>query len=205
MTSLWRHNVSAPTKIRIARSLRLFYQKRKIARIARSHKFLYSDLCSRSHSWVLLSAFNTIFSYSPKAHFCTHYIGALLLVTLYLKVNLFTRCYTIMHYKMLFTLFALIHTLLCSYALLTWFWFIAIVRYPLWIISTEGHITRDDHQNLKLLLIDLNQMHLIGLVERTILVLNHLNRMFRCKVMAFRVLDFYIGLQEHFKKFLRGF
>ena len=30
--------------------------------------------------------------------------------------------------------------------------------------------TRDDHQNLKLLSIDLNQMHLIGLVERTILV-----------------------------------
>ena len=29
---------------------------------------------------------------------------------------------------------------------------------------------RDDHQNLKLLSIDLNQMHLIGLVERTILV-----------------------------------
>ena len=29
---------------------------------------------------------------------------------------------------------------------------------------------RDGHQNLKLLLIDLNQMHLIGLVERTILV-----------------------------------
>ena len=32
------------------------------------------------------------------------------------------------------------------------------------------HINRDDHQNLKLLSIDLNQMHLIGLVERTILV-----------------------------------
>ena len=31
-------------------------------------------------------------------------------------------------------------------------------------------INRDDHQNLKLLSIDLNQMHLIGLVERTILV-----------------------------------
>ena len=31
-------------------------------------------------------------------------------------------------------------------------------------------VSRDDHQNLKLLLIDLNQMHLIGLVERTILV-----------------------------------
>ena len=31
-------------------------------------------------------------------------------------------------------------------------------------------IIRDDHQNLKLLLIDLNQMHLIGLVERNILV-----------------------------------
>ena len=30
--------------------------------------------------------------------------------------------------------------------------------------------SRDDHQNLKLLSIDLNQMHLIGLVERTILV-----------------------------------
>ena len=30
--------------------------------------------------------------------------------------------------------------------------------------------SRDDHQNLKLLLIDLNQMHLIGLVERNILV-----------------------------------
>ena len=73
MTSLWRHNVSAPTKIRIARSLRLFYQKRKIARIARSHKFLYSDLCTLSHSWVLLSAFITIFSYSPKAHFRTHW------------------------------------------------------------------------------------------------------------------------------------
>ena len=29
---------------------------------------------------------------------------------------------------------------------------------------------RDDHQNLKLLLTDLNQMHLIGLVERNILV-----------------------------------
>ena len=29
---------------------------------------------------------------------------------------------------------------------------------------------RDGHQNLKLLLIDLNQMHLIGLVERNILV-----------------------------------
>ena len=29
---------------------------------------------------------------------------------------------------------------------------------------------RDGHQNLKLLLIDLNQMHLIGLVEITILV-----------------------------------
>ena len=29
---------------------------------------------------------------------------------------------------------------------------------------------RDDHQNLKLLLNDLNQMHLIGLVERNILV-----------------------------------
>ena len=63
------------------------------------------------------------------------------------------------------------------------------------------------HQNLKLLLIDLmNQMHLIGLVERTILVLNHLNwlnhlnRMFRYKVMAFSILDFYVGLLEHFKK-----
>ena len=32
------------------------------------------------------------------------------------------------------------------------------------------YISRDDHQNLKLLSIDLNQMHLIGLVERTILV-----------------------------------
>ena len=33
-------------------------------------------------------------------------------------------------------------------------------------------ISRDGHQNLKLLLIDLhvNQMHLIGLVDRTILV-----------------------------------
>ena len=30
--------------------------------------------------------------------------------------------------------------------------------------------SRDDHQNWKLLLIDLNQMHLIGLGERTILV-----------------------------------
>ena len=30
--------------------------------------------------------------------------------------------------------------------------------------------TNDGHQNLKLLLINLNQMHLIGLVERTILV-----------------------------------
>ena len=31
--------------------------------------------------------------------------------------------------------------------------------------------------------------------------------MFRCKVMAFRILDFYIGLLEHFKmsKSLRGF
>ena len=32
-----------------------------------------------------------------------------------------------------------------------------------------AHI-RDDHQNLKLVSIDLKQMHLIGLVERTILV-----------------------------------
>ena len=67
--------------------------------------------------------------------------------------------------------------------------------------------SRDDHQNLKLLSIDLNQMHLIGFVERTFWFLNHLNRMFRCKVMAFRVLDFYIRLLEHFKKpkSLRGF
>ena len=31
------------------------------------------------------------------------------------------------------------------------------------------HTNRDGHQNLKLLLIDPNQMHLIGFVERTIL------------------------------------
>ena len=34
----------------------------------------------------------------------------------------------------------------------------------------NGHISRDGHQNLKLLLIDPNQMYLIGFVERTILV-----------------------------------
>ena len=62
--------------------------------------------------------------------------------------------------------------------------------YPLFIFYLCT-ISRDGHQNLKLLLIDLNQMHLIGLVKRTILVLNHLNLMFRCQVMAFRVLDFY--------------
>ena len=63
----------------------------------------------------------------------------------------------------------------------------------------QSVFSRDGHQNLKLLLNDLNQMHLIGLVER--------NRIFGCKVMAFRVLDFYIGLLEHFKKSksLRGF
>ena len=32
------------------------------------------------------------------------------------------------------------------------------------------YFNKDDHQNLKLLSIDLNQMLLIGLVERTILV-----------------------------------
>ena len=37
-------------------------------------------------------------------------------------------------------------------------------------VTYSIRITRDDHQNLKLLSIDLNQMHLIGLVERTILV-----------------------------------
>ena len=36
-------------------------------------------------------------------------------------------------------------------------------------------IGRDGHQNLKLLLIDLNQMHLIGLVERNILVIKCVN------------------------------
>ena len=39
-----------------------------------------------------------------------------------------------------------------------------------WTIYYKMHNIRDDHQNLKLLSIDLNQMHLIGLVERTILV-----------------------------------
>ena len=34
----------------------------------------------------------------------------------------------------------------------------------------DYHTTRDGHQNLKLLLIDLNQMLLIGLVERNIMV-----------------------------------
>ena len=39
-------------------------------------------------------------------------------------------------------------------------------------INTGEHTTntRDDHQNLKLLSIDLSQMHLIGLVDRMILV-----------------------------------
>ena len=37
-------------------------------------------------------------------------------------------------------------------------------------IVTTGTFCRDGHQNLKLLSIDLNQTHLIGLVERTILV-----------------------------------
>ena len=41
--------------------------------------------------------------------------------------------------------------------------------YPLFIFYLCT-ISRDGHQNLKLLLIDLNQMHLIGLVKRTILV-----------------------------------
>ena len=39
-----------------------------------------------------------------------------------------------------------------------------IVGFPV-----SGSKIRDDHQNLKLLSIDLNQMHLIGLVERIIL------------------------------------
>ena len=33
----------------------------------------------------------------------------------------------------------------------------------------ENPVIRDGHQNLKLLLNDLNQMHLIGLIERSIL------------------------------------
>ena len=39
-------------------------------------------------------------------------------------------------------------------------------------VSSDSNSSRsgDDHQNLKLLSIDLNQMHLIGLVERTIFV-----------------------------------
>ena len=48
-------------------------------------------------------------------------------------------------------------------------------EYPLRYAGTDRikkshYNSRDDHQNLKLLSIDLNQMHLIGLVERTILV-----------------------------------
>ena len=46
-------------------------------------------------------------------------------------------------------------------------------RVPKPLICLNTNVTciiRDDHQNLKLLSIDLNQMHLIGLVERTILV-----------------------------------
>ena len=41
-----------------------------------------------------------------------------------------------------------------------------------WLCIQWKNVTdsRDGHQNLKLFLIDLNQMHLIGLVERTILV-----------------------------------
>ena len=38
------------------------------------------------------------------------------------------------------------------------------------IVVRAHTYSRDDHQNLKLLLIDLNQMQLIGLVERNILV-----------------------------------
>ena len=68
---------------------------------------------------------------------------------------------------------------------------------------------RDGHPYLKLLLTDLSQMHLTGLVERTILVFKSSKSdvSLQSKVMAFRVLDFYIGLLEHFKKFkfLRGF
>ena len=37
-------------------------------------------------------------------------------------------------------------------------------------LNSRISTSRDGHQNLKSLLIDLNQMHLIGLVERTILV-----------------------------------
>ena len=39
-----------------------------------------------------------------------------------------------------------------------------------YFLNLEKCNSRDEHQNLKLLLIDLNQMHMIGLVERTILV-----------------------------------
>ena len=39
-----------------------------------------------------------------------------------------------------------------------------------WYVDAAATFNRDDHQNLKLLSIDLNQMHLIGLVERTNLI-----------------------------------
>ena len=52
------------------------------------------------------------------------------------------------------------------------------------VSCVKSHSNRDGHQNFKLLLTDLNQMHLIGGVKRNNLVFYHLNRMFRCKVMA---------------------
>ena len=44
------------------------------------------------------------------------------------------------------------------------------IEFYLMKTTKQRSLSRDDHQNLKLFLIDLNQMHLIGLVERTILV-----------------------------------
>ena len=45
-----------------------------------------------------------------------------------------------------------------------------LVYFSQYYLGYKTLCSRDGHQNLKLLLIDLNRMHLIGLVERTILV-----------------------------------
>ena len=118
-------------------------------------------------------------------------------------------------------LFKFLGQLIC-FRVLTWFFQKSVCKFEILAWYFEAHnkvlnfvlgqacsyeelilYCRDDHQNLKLLLIDLNHrgpMHLIGLVERTILVFKSSKPDVRCKVMAFRVLDFYIGLLEHFKK-----